>query len=92
MSHAVLCPADMFSHDELIRYAQSAESAGFDTIWLPVDSVSVRLHRGLRWRSQVRRYHRRMHLLSSPLRPVHKDLGDEVGSEVDANRFLHAVK
>ena len=35
MSHAVLCPADMFSHDELIRYAQSAESAGFDTIWLP---------------------------------------------------------
>ena len=35
MSFAVLCPADMFSHNELVRYAQSAESAGFDTIWLP---------------------------------------------------------
>ena len=35
MSFAVLCPADMFSHEELVRYAQSAESVGFDTIWLP---------------------------------------------------------
>ena len=35
MSYSVLCPADMYTHDELIAYAQSAEAAGFETIWLP---------------------------------------------------------
>ena len=35
MSYAVLCPADRFNHDELVRYAQLAEDAGLDTIWLP---------------------------------------------------------
>ena len=35
MSYAVLCPADRFSHDELVRYAQSAEAARLTTIWLP---------------------------------------------------------
>lgn len=35
MNYAVLCPADMFKHAELVHYAQSAEAAGFNTIWLP---------------------------------------------------------
>jgi len=35
MNYAILCPADMLSHDELVRYAQSAEAAGFHTLWLP---------------------------------------------------------
>ena len=35
MSYSILCPADMYSHDELIAYARSAEAAGLDTIWLP---------------------------------------------------------
>ncbi len=35
MSYAILCPADNFNHDELVRYARSAEATGLDTIWLP---------------------------------------------------------
>ncbi|MBT5601385.1 MAG: LLM class flavin-dependent oxidoreductase [Gammaproteobacteria bacterium] len=33
--HGIMCPADMMSQSQLITYAQAAEGAGLDTIWVP---------------------------------------------------------
>ena len=35
MSYGIMCTADFMSHDQLIEYAQRAESSGIGTIWIP---------------------------------------------------------